>query len=113
MPIVPPADADEQTRLLVEAGIAEAALRVLPLSRPGTEGLTLEQCQFWVRQPEVHGRNVKPQFQIVVSYPAGDGDAPRYDCGLVVFTPIGVWAVKPDEVLTPDQLKLVQRLAAS
>jgi len=109
-----PDDLDEQTRQLVEAGVAEKLMRFLPSQRANARGATLDACKFWARwTTDDEGRPTRqPWLQVVVRYPTNRENDPHpfYGCAITVAAE-GPWFLAEQETLDTDQLVLVEQLA--
>jgi hypothetical protein len=111
-----PLNVDEQTRLLVEAGIAAKVLRFLPHMIEETANVTLEQCRFWAERTYEHIDGLPllaAGLQVVVQYPRYDDDRPYpySGYGMIVAAGGDPWILTNGEYLSPEQLTLVEQLA--
>ena len=97
----PPANVEETTRLIIEAGIAQ---RMIDQPHQGPNyPRKLAGCRFWVEehQDPHHGRHV----QVIIQFPP-HGHQQAFTA--MPNFPFGVTGQSP---LTEEQLKLVNRLA--
>lgn len=107
-----PHNADDQSKILIEASIAEQALAALHQDRRDTEQATLDSCRFWARTVENFDGIRGLHLQVVVKYPRR-GLSPFVVYVLTVAASGRPWHLAGDTTLTPAQLRIVEELADS
>ncbi len=110
------ANRNEHTRLLVEAGVAEIALRGLHAFYPWTTDIPIEQCYYWAtraNEPAYKFSFPVPVVEVAVQYPYRSDLGTYYSVhGMVVATGGAPYPLTATgESLSPEQVALVTQLA--
>lgn len=113
MAIQAPANIAEQTRRLIETGVANVLLCSLPARREETRGLSPYECHFWARRTPAQGM-VPSQLQVVIHYPGPDDEHHRLSgcCAMTVLNSKGPRPIANGKPLDTEQLAVVEELAA-
>ena len=102
-----PKNINEQTRMLVQAGVAQILMKALPNMRASARGAKLPECQFWCEWTYDDGERIGriPMLQAVVKYPSPERGG-FSGCGIIVEIEGGVVAG-----YTSDQIAVMKQLA--